>query len=103
MLAAASLTHASRTDHPHAAKRPDKCVRDYQQQPAPYLTPAAARFLVERGIEHLVLDVPSADRADDEGRLSAHRIFFGLPSGSQALAEATRAQCTITELPSYPM
>jgi hypothetical protein len=81
---------------------PDKCVRDYQQQPAPYLTPAAARFLVERGIEHLVLDVPSADRADDEGRLSAHRIFFGLPSGSQALAEATRAQCTITELAFIP-
>jgi len=80
----------------------DKCIRDYLQQPAPYLTPAAARLLVERGIEHLVLDVPSADRADDEGRLSAHRVFFGLPPGSRSLAEATRAQCTITELAFVP-
>jgi hypothetical protein len=81
---------------------PDKCVRDYQQQPAPYLTPSAARLLVERGIEHLVLDIPSADRADDGGRLSAHRVFFGLPPGSQALAEARRAHCTITELAFIP-
>jgi arylformamidase len=80
----------------------DKCVRDYQRQPAPYLTPAAAALLVERGIEHLVLDVPSADRASDGGRLSAHRRFFGLPPGSQSLAEATRAQCTITELAYVP-
>ena len=76
----------------------DKCSRDYRQQPAPYLTPAAATLLVEQGIEHLVLDVPSADRAEDEGRLSAHRVFFGLPPGSQSLAEARRAHCTITEL-----
>jgi arylformamidase len=80
----------------------DKCIRDYRQQPAPYLTPAAATLLVERGIEHLVLDVPSADRADDGGRLSAHRVFFGLPPGSQVLAEAARAQCTITELAFVP-
>jgi len=81
---------------------PDKCLRDYLQQPAPYMTPAAAALLVERGIEHLVLDVPSADRADDGGRLSAHRVFFGLPSGSQALAQSTRKECTITELAFIP-
>jgi kynurenine formamidase len=80
----------------------DKCRRDYQLQPAPYLTPAAAQLLVERGIEHLVLDLPSADRADDDGQLSAHRIFFGLPPRSQALAQASRAHCTITELAYIP-
>jgi kynurenine formamidase len=80
----------------------EKCRRDYQQQPAPYLTPAAAQLLVERDIEHLVLDTPSADRADDDGHMSAHRIFFGLPPRSQALAEARRAQCTITELAFVP-
>ncbi len=72
--------------------------RDYAQQPAGYLSREAAQLLVERGIEHLVLDVPSADRAEDQGRLCAHRIFFGLPSGSTRLADARRAQCTITEL-----
>jgi hypothetical protein len=58
----------------------------------------AAEWLVARGVQHLVLDVPSADRADDQGRLTAHRIFFGLPPGSRRAADATRPQASITEL-----
>lgn len=66
--------------------------------PAPYLTRQAAAWLVERGIEHLVLDLPSADRAADDGRLTAHRIFFGLPPGSRKAREAMRPDSSITEL-----
>ncbi len=66
--------------------------------PAPYLTRQAASWLVKQGIEHLVLDLPSADRADDQGRLTAHRLFFGLPAGGRQLRDATRAQASITEL-----
>jgi kynurenine formamidase len=76
----------------------DKRSRDYTQHPAAYLSREAAEFLVMRGVEHLVLDLPSCDRADDQGQLCAHRVFFGLPFGSSALAEARRAHCTITEL-----
>jgi kynurenine formamidase len=65
---------------------------------APFLSVEAVTLLVERGIEHLVLDVPSADRASDGGALTAHRIFFGLPPASTQLAQARRAECTITEL-----
>jgi len=65
---------------------------------APFLSLEAVTALVERGIEHLVLDVPSADRASDGGALTAHRIFFGLPAGSTQLAQALRPECTITEL-----
>ncbi len=72
--------------------------RDYSDEPAAFLSLPAAQLLVERGIEHLVLDLPSADRAEDGGQLSAHRVFFGLPAGSVALAAAARAHCTITEL-----
>ena len=75
-----------------------KRARDYRSEPAAYLSLPAAELLVARGIEHLVLDVPSADRADDGGQLSAHRAFFGLPAGSAALAAVRRPQCTITEL-----
>jgi hypothetical protein len=64
----------------------------------PFLSVEAASLLVERGIEHLVLDVPSADRVSDGGALIAHRIFFGLPAGSTQLAQASRRGCTITEL-----
>ena len=56
----------------------------------------------QRGIEHLVLDVPSADRSRDGGALTAHRILFGLPPGSSSLGEAQRRDCTITELAYIP-
>ena len=68
----------------------------------PYLSREAAQLLVERGVEHLVIDQPSIDRAADQGRLCAHRIFFGLAPGSHALAEVRRRQCTITELAQIP-
>ncbi len=66
--------------------------------PAPYLSRQAAAWLVEHGIEHLVLDLPSADRAADGGRLTAHRIFFGLPPGSKDAQAAARPRASITEL-----
>jgi hypothetical protein len=77
----------------------DHPCRAYEgPSPAPYLSRQAAGFLVERGIGTLVLDLPSADRADDGGRLTAHRMFFGLPPGSRRAAEARRPRATITEL-----
>lgn len=69
---------------------------------APYLSRQLAAELVARGIEHLVVELPSIDRGQDQGRLCAHRIFFGLPPGSTRLAEARRGGCTITELAAIP-
>lgn len=66
--------------------------------PAPYLSRQAAAWLVDHGIDHLVLDLPSADRAEDGGRLTAHRTFFGLPAGSRRARDAKRPQASITEL-----
>ncbi len=66
--------------------------------PAPYLSRQAAAWMVERGIETLVLDLPSADRGDDGGRLAAHRIFFGLPPGSRNACDSRRPNASITEL-----
>lgn len=77
---------------------PDKRVRDYTDQTPPYLSQEAAQWLVGRGILHLVVDVPSIDRAHDQGRLTAHRIFFGLPPAAVQLAAAARAAATVTEL-----
>lgn len=67
-----------------------------------YLSREAAELLVARGIEHLVVELPSIDRTHDEGRLTAHRVFFGLPRGSTALNLAARPHSTITELASIP-
>jgi arylformamidase len=78
--------------------QPSKQHQDYSDSTPPYLSREAAELLVERGIEHLVVDLPSIDRSHDEGRLTAHRTFFGLPPGSTTLAQATRARATVTEL-----
>ena len=80
----------------------EKRVHDYSAETPPYLTREAAALLIGRGIAHLVVDLPSIDRAHDEGRLTAHRIFFGLPAGSSALAQAARPEATITELAFVP-
>jgi kynurenine formamidase len=81
---------------------PAKQHRDYSGQNAPYLSRPAAQLLVERGIEHLVIDLPSIDREHDAGRLTAHRIFFGIPPGATQLKSAARVQATITELAYVP-
>ena len=79
-----------------------KRIADYSAANPPYLSRQLASLLVERGIEHLVLDLPSADRGEDDGKLTAHRVFFGLPAGSTTLADATRPHCTITEFAFIP-
>jgi arylformamidase len=76
-----------------------KLSRRYEgAAPAPYLTREAADVIVAAGVRHLVVDVPSLDRAHDGGRLVAHRTYWGLPAGGKRLNEATRRDCTITEL-----
>ena len=56
----------------------------------PYFTEAAAIFLREIGVQHLLIDLPSVDREKDEGRLLAHRAFWNYPN-------EPRFQSTITE------
>ncbi len=82
----------------------DKRHRAYSgsPSPAPYFLPEAMRWLVERGVDSLVVDLPSLDRADDGGRLAAHREYWGLPPGSDDAAQATRGQALVTELAYVP-
>lgn len=67
----------------------------------PYLTDAAAEAVRDAGIVHLLLDVPSVDREDDGGGLSAHRAFFGLALGQRALTGPPTRR-TVTELVVVP-
>jgi arylformamidase len=91
---------------PHATTRPRALLlrtgTSWQDVAPPYLTQQLVQELVARGVEHLLTDLPSVDRLQDEGRLTAHRLFFGLPPGSTDLAAAQRAHCTITELAQFP-
>ena len=57
----------------------------------PYLEEAAANFLREQGIDHLLVDQPSVDKEKDEGKLLTHKAFWNYP-------KEIRYHATITEL-----
>lgn len=80
-----------------------KLTRNYDTDPPPpYFTTEAMGWIVSHGIETLVVDLPSVDRAQDGGKLAAHRIFWGVPQGGTSGALATRAHATITEMAFIP-
>ncbi len=64
---------------------------NYSGANAPYLHQAAASLLVEYGIEHLLIDLPSVDREEDGGHLLAHKAYWLYP-------DSPREAATITEL-----
>lgn len=71
--------------------RPDKKMRQYSGTNPPYLEARAAQRLVDQGIDHLLLDLPSVDREEDGGALQAHKAFWQYP-------EQPRTHATISEL-----
>lgn len=56
-----------------------------------YMHYEAMEYLVECGIEHLLIDLPSVDREEDGGQLLAHHAFWKYPQN-------VRKNCTISEL-----
>jgi kynurenine formamidase len=78
-----------------------KRSRDYMQHSPAFFSIDAMRYLVERGMQHLLTDLPSVDRLFDEGRLSAHHVFWGMEAGSHS-ANPDRLAATITELVYVP-
>ena len=54
----------------------DKLTRDYGAQRPAFLTREAVELLNRLEVEHLLLDLPSVDRAEDEGKLGNHRLFW---------------------------
>lgn len=76
-----------------------KRERDWMTPPfPPYFSCEAMRLLIERGVQHLLTDLPSVDRLLDEGRLAGHRVFFGMPPTGRAAADVGRPDATITEM-----
>ncbi len=65
---------------------------NYSGSNPPYLHPEAVQYLVECGVQHLLLDLPSVDREEDGGALLAHKAFWQYPGAG------VRQHCTITEL-----
>ncbi|MFN8358492.1 MAG: cyclase family protein [Candidatus Kapaibacterium sp.] len=69
----------------------EKMTRRYSGTNPPFLAVEAAEFLRDRGVKHLLLDLPSVDRETDGGALRAHHCFWDYPA-------SPRTEATITEL-----
>lgn len=68
----------------------EKASRQYANTNPPYLLEEAAQFLVNKEIEHLLIDLPSVDKERDAGALLAHKAFWNYEG-------IMRKQATITE------
>ena len=69
----------------------NKRTRSYSGKNPAYLSEELIRFIVKKGIEHLLIDLPSLDKEVDGGALMAHKAFWGFPNG-------IRKYATVTEL-----
>ncbi len=56
-----------------------------------YLSPALTALLAQKGIVHLLVDLPSVDREEDSGQMLAHKAFWDYPANP-------RLQATISEM-----
>ena len=68
-----------------------KISKQYSHTNWPYLSEDAAVLIRESGIKHLLIDLPSVDKEQDNGKLLAHKAFWNYPKN-------TRFGATITEL-----
>ena len=68
----------------------NKLTTQYSNTNPPYVLEDAILFLNEIGVEHLLIDLPSVDKENDEGKLLAHHAFWQYPQNTQL-------QKTITE------
>ena len=68
----------------------EKLSKNYSNTNPVYFEPEALSFIREKGIRHLLTDLPSVDREEDGGKLLAHRAFW---HGNRK----DDLECTITE------
>ncbi|KXK19915.1 MAG: cyclase family protein [Saprospiraceae bacterium] len=71
---------------------PEKRKTEYTDTNPPYFSRDAIDLIVSRGIKHLLTDLPSLDREENQGKLEAYRAFWNYPDID------LRAGATVTEL-----
>lgn len=80
----------------------DKLTKLYSKTNPPYLHVNAMDFIVKKGIQHFLIDLPSIDREEDKGELLSHHKFWNYPAYKSTYAEKdlvqVRQYATISEL-----
>jgi len=74
-----------------------KASKNYSNTNPAYLEEAAALLIRKAGIKHLLIDLPSVDREQDEGKLVSHKAFWNVKD-INSLNEDARHDATITEM-----
>ena len=69
----------------------EKQTKNYSNTNPAFIDEEAMKYIVEKGINHVLLDTPSVDKEQDGGKLLAHHAFWQYP-------ENTNTFRTITEL-----
>ena len=72
--------------------------RAYMEELPPFFSTEAINYISEKGVKHLLVDMPSIDRTFDEGKLSNHRIFWKVGAEEYATNQASLIHNTITEM-----
>jgi kynurenine formamidase len=75
-----------------------KLAQTYNEEIPPFFSTDAMQFIVESGVKHLLVDLPSIDRIFDEGKLSNHRIFWDIGQAEFEINSDSLINNTITEL-----
>jgi len=75
-----------------------KRSRRYMEQQPPFFSLEAMEYISELKVKHLLVDIPSVDRAFDEGKLSTHHIFWNVRQGCHNVDKANHSMNTITEM-----
>ena len=76
-----------------------KLTKQYSGTNPPYPEPGIGAWLVEQGISHWLIDLPSVDKEVDGGALNNHKGFWQVQDGQyKNVAADHRKHCTITEL-----
>jgi kynurenine formamidase len=76
----------------------DKKSRRYSKHHPPFFSIEAMEYVSSLGVENLLIDIPSVDRTFDEGKLSAHHIFWNVKGGSHDVNPDSCSGKTITEM-----
>jgi kynurenine formamidase len=74
---------------------PNKRLQQYSGNNPTYLSPDLCKFFANKGIKHLLVDLPSVDREEDGGAMAAHKAFWQYP-------ENARMDATLTEMAYVP-
>ena len=76
-----------------------KKTATYESKTAPaFFSIEAMQAIIDAGIEHLLVDLPSVDRMHDDGLLTNHHAFWNIPSETHKLSPDAAVKKTITEM-----